>query len=126
MNRHSNMLKIHSSTDYCKEFLNRIQNKLSKAEAVPENQTVDNKKDHMELDEELLFGIAVRNDDNEYQVKRLFELTNEDHRFILEVHILEFFPDKVYDFVSLFCENCKSRYINNNSALTQKIIILMK
>jgi hypothetical protein len=103
------MLKIHSSTDYCREFLNRIQNKLNKAEAAAENQTVDNKKDLMEVDEELFFGIAVINDNNEFQVKRLFELTNEDERFILEVHILELFPDKVYDIVSLFCENCITR-----------------
>jgi hypothetical protein len=110
MNRHSNILKISPTTDYCKEFLNRIQNKLNKSEAANEvQQPAENRKDAMEIDDDIFFGVNVMNDDNEYQVKRIFELTNEDEKFILEVNILEIFPDKIYDFIYIYCQNCQKR-----------------
>jgi hypothetical protein len=109
MNKHSNILKIPPFMDYYKDFINRITNKMKSIEPSVEIPMFNQPKDDMEMDVEQVFGLVALNEDNMYEVKRIHELRKEDTRFILEVNILEFFPDKFYDFVAVLCQKCFKR-----------------
>jgi hypothetical protein len=110
MNKHSNILKIPHFTDYYKEFVNRITNKMKAIEPSTELPVFSNPANEEEMDVDQVFGLIALNEDNIYEVKRLHELRKADDRFILELNILEFFPERLYDFVSVLCQKCFRRY----------------
>ena len=110
MNKHSNILKIPTFTDYYKDFVNRITNKMKAIEPSSDIPSFGNlPKEDVEMEVEQVFGLIALNEDNHYEVKRIHELKKEDTRFIVEVNILEFFPEKLYDFVSVLCQKCHKR-----------------
>ena len=112
MNKYSNILKIPPYTDYFKDFINRISFKMKAIEPNVEVPVFQNeiRKEDIEMNVDMVFGIIAMNEDNLYPVKRIHDITNEDNRFIIEVNILEFFPDKIYDYVSILCQRCYFRY----------------
>jgi hypothetical protein len=114
MNKHSNILKIPPFTDYYKDFVNRISNKMKAIEPSSDVPLFNPPRDDVEMDVDQVFGVIALNEHSDFQVKRIHELRKEDTRFILEVNILEFFPERLYDFVSVLCQKCLRRYIKPN------------
>jgi hypothetical protein len=110
MNKHSNILKIPQFTDYYKDFINRITNKMKTIEPSSDIPSFANPpRDDTEMQVDQVFGLIALNEDNHYEVKRIHELSKDDNKFIVEVNILQFFPEKLYDFTSVLCQKCFKR-----------------
>jgi hypothetical protein len=110
MNNFSNILRIPTFSEYFIDFINRLTHRIKEVDPssnVPQF-TIDRKDEEMDVD--IVFGVIAKNEDNLYQVKRLNNITNNDSTFIIEVNILEFSTDRIYDFVSVLCQKCYTSY----------------
>jgi hypothetical protein len=107
MNNFSNILRIPTFSEYFTDFINRLTNRIKEVDPSAEvPQFSINRREEMEMDVDVVFGVIARNEDNLFQVKRLNNITKEDTTFIVEVNILEFSTDRIYDYVSVLCQKC--------------------
>lgn len=113
MNKFSNILKIPSFSDYNKDMLNKIANKikiLDPSSDVPMFSTSDKKLDDMMLvDIPTNFGISAQYDEGKFEVKCINELGLNDEKFVLHLNVVSIFPQTIFEYVSVMCENCQMR-----------------
>lgn len=110
MNKYSNIIKIPPFMDFYKEFMNRLALKIKALEPSIEVPTYEKKDDVMMsvVESPSFFAVNCMNGAN-YPLKKLNELTDQDDRFLLEVNVLGIYPEKVEDYVLIFCGKCQNR-----------------
>ncbi len=112
MNKFSNILKVPYFSDYYKELINKISQKMrsidpsSEAPSFATEKKLDNM---MIIDSPSHFSVNPILEDGRYQVKTITELNEKDEKFILNLNILEIYPQPIYEFVALMCQKCQMR-----------------
>jgi hypothetical protein len=112
MNKFSNILKVPYFSDYYRDLLNKISQKMrqidptSEAPAFSSEKKLDNM---MIIDTPSQFAVQPIVEDGRYQFKTITELTPSDGKFILNLNILEIYPQPIYEFVAILCQKCQLR-----------------
>ena len=114
MNKFSNILKIPPFTDLYKEMVNKIAMKLKSSDLsadAPRFVSTGERKfdDVMMVDTPTNFGIVALYDDTKYKIKSINEISDKDDKFILNVNVMQIYPQVIFDFVSVLCLKCQMR-----------------
>ena len=115
MNKFSNVLRIPTFADLYKEFINRLAMRLKALDSSEDTPMFDCEKSKEDVmmrftDENQFFGVKFQpSADVKYPKRTIEEIKKEDEYFILDLNILEFIPEHIYNFVSSFCQLCKQR-----------------
>lgn len=118
MNAFSNTLNIPQSSDYYKQFMNRLVLKLKEIQpnldiplfgTLRDTKVNNNKDGPMEIIDNYIVKAIVNH--GQYDLKKYNEITPQDKRFLIEVNIIEIYPKPIYNFVNVLCNNCKTSYL---------------
>jgi len=111
MNKFSNILKVPYFSDYYKDLINKISQKMRSIDPTSEVPAFTEKKldNLMIIDMPNHFAVQPVVEDGRYQVKTITELTERDENFILNLNILEVYPQPIYEFVAVMCQKCQMR-----------------
>lgn len=132
MNQFSNILKIPSFTDYYKEFMKRIEQKLNNSDNKTEGQTYSigidkdqlnamkqDKSEPFRLIETPKYFITKLKAENYegLEVKRFDDISPYENKFIIDVNVVDISPQKLIDCLNILCDNCYSTYTVNSIEL---------
>ena len=100
--------------------------KIRSVEPTADIPVFSNNKNEINEMEDLKMRIIVKNEDNSIPIIKINEINKNCPRYIMQLNILDINPEKIYDYVSAFCEKCYIRLLLLNIVLIQKFIIMMK
>lgn len=112
MNKFSNILKVPYFSDYYKDLINKISLKMRNIDPSSEAPafTTEKKLDNMMIiDMPNHFAVQPIIEEGRFQVKSITELTEKDEKFLLNLNILEIYPQPIYEFVAIMCQKCQMR-----------------
>lgn len=106
MNKHSNILKIPQFFDFFKDFLFRIKRVTDHPDSYlnGNNRYFDN---ILELPTQ--FAIETLCKEERFVKKSIEQLNKFDERFIINLNIVEVFPNDVNEFIYVHCSSCNAR-----------------
>jgi len=122
MNKHSNILKIPPLSEYYQNFLNKIAAKMKMIEPNMDIPmfTFEKSEDVMMniIESPTSFGVMVVNEEKT-PLKRINEITIKDTRVVLELNIIDIYPQPVSDMVMAFCKKCLGSFYTKDYSVEE-------
>jgi len=112
MNKFSNILKVPYFSDYYKDLINKISQKMRIIDPTCDAPTftTERKLDNlMIVDSPSHFAVNPIIEDGRHPIKTISELNEKDEKFIINLNILEIYPQPIYEFVVVMCQKCQLR-----------------